>query len=211
MLEVSQIKETGASYRTPTAFFNAYAAKSVSGMSKRLDHVVLIEHDKAVGHVVFATTSGGAWPYDNELHDDQAAFEVTFVGVRDESVEELADLAAAAALEWEHGVVLDDSLKHDFRLVGQLWSALMPLLRRELPEHARQLEERVMNIEIKSICFKARKDKAACAPREPYMQLEVGDCVIEFNRYASEEQVLAALRGAQTYMQEAGLRTAVQN
>jgi len=142
MLEVSKITETGAAYRTPTAFFNAYAAKSIWREPNWLNHAVLIEHDKAVDKVVFATTSGGLWPYDDEHHADQAAFEVTFVGVRDESLEELADLAVAAALEWEHSVVLDYTLKRDFRLVSQLWSALMPLLKREHPEYARQLEER---------------------------------------------------------------------
>lgn len=202
MLEVSQITETGAAYRTPTEFLNAYATKSISGLSQRLDHIVLIEHDEATSCVVFATTSGGNWPYDNEYHADQAVFEVTLVGVRDENLEELADLAVAAALEWEHGVVLDDTLERDFNLVGQLWSAMMPLLKREFPEHARRLEERVMNVKIERICFKVRKHRAACEPREPYMQIKVGDCVVNFNRYADEGQVLAALRGAQAYMHE---------
>jgi hypothetical protein len=203
MLEVSQIKETGAAYRTPTEFFNAYATKRISGVSQRLDHIVLIEQDKVAGRVVFATTSGGVWPYYNELHADQAVFEVTFVGVRDENPDELADLAVAAALEWEHGVVLDETLEHDLFLVVQLWSAMMPLLKREVPEHARRLEKRLMNVEIKRIRFKARKDKASCAPREPYMQIKVGECVVNFNRYADEEEVLSALRGTQAYMHEA--------
>ena len=202
MLRVSQIKDTGAAYRTPAEFFDAYATKSISGLSQRLDHIVLIEHDKAASRVVFATTSGGDWPYNKELHASQTVFEVTFVGVRDESLEELADLAVAAALEWEHGVVLDDTLEHDFHLVGQLWSAMMPLLKREWPEHARRLEKRLISVKVERIRFQARKDKAACAPREPYMQLKVADCVISFNRYADEEQVISALRGAQAYMHE---------
>lgn len=202
MLEITKITETGAAYRTPAAFFDAYAKKRISGLSNRLDHIVLIEHDATAGRATFATTSGGSWPYNNDFHAAQAVFEVAIIGVRDESLEELADLAVVAALEWEHSVVLDGTLQRDFDLVGQLWSALMPLLKREHPEEARRLEQSVMNVKIERLCFEERKGSAACEPRAPYMQLKVGDCVISFNRHVNEGQVLEALRAAEAYMQE---------
>ncbi len=203
MLEISRIKETGVGYRTPAEFFEAYAKKSILGLTKYFDHTCLIEHSKKAGSVTFATTSGGRWPYADDLHKEQEVFEVTIVGVQDESLDELAELAAAAALEWEHGVVLDGTLPRDFHLVGQLWSALMPLLEKDRPDHAKYLKSRVLEVEVTSVEFKERSDKVPSEPRAPYMQIEMGDYLISFNRYASEGQILEAIRSVEAHIQGA--------
>lgn len=202
MLEFTEIKETGTAYRNPTDFSNAYANKKIQGLSERLDNIALIGLDQRLGRVTFATTSGGSWPYHDDFHEDQAVFEVTLIGVRDENLEELADLAVAAALEWEHEVVLDGELPRDFHLVGQLWSALMPLLKRERPDHVKWLQSRVTKVKIEKICYAERKNKAPTQPRSPYLQIRIGKYAVNFNRYADEGQILEALRAVQTYKQE---------
>jgi hypothetical protein len=202
MLEIIKIKETGMAYRTPTAFFEAYANKTIPGLSDRLDHIVLIEYDRRLSRLTFATTSGGEWPYDNEFHSDQAVFEVTITGQWDESLDELAELAAAAAFEWEHGAVLSGDCPRDFNLVGQLWSALMPLLRRERPDYAMWLESRVTNVKIEKMLYVARTQVSSTQTWSPYMQVMHRNYVVTFNRYANEQQIVEALRALQNYVQE---------